>query len=131
MNQMPGEQAFTDHLGNTRTVDGRNDIYPHRVMVFFKGWLGNPKLIYSITFWTVLDTNQNAIFGNLGYQFSRKFSVYAGLNGNPGTRSLQGIASALAGQRSRDGRRVLPALLRLRRLGPGRSRCPASGTTRC
>ncbi|MCX6549884.1 MAG: hypothetical protein NTY02_02555 [Acidobacteria bacterium] len=40
--------------------------------------------------WTVLDTNQNAIFGNLGYQFSRKFSIYAGLNGNPGTRSLQG-----------------------------------------
>jgi hypothetical protein len=55
-----------------------------------KGWLGDPKLIYVITFWTVLDTNQNAIFGNLGYQFSRKFSVYAGLNGNPGTRSLQG-----------------------------------------
>ena len=39
--------------GNERTVDGRNDIYPHRVMVFFKGWLGNPKLIYAITFWTV------------------------------------------------------------------------------
>ena len=38
----------------------------------------------------MLDTNQNAIFGNLGYQFSRKFSLYAGLNGNPGTRSLQG-----------------------------------------
>jgi DUF3011 family protein len=89
-NQMPAEQTFTDHLGHTRTVDGRNDIWPHRVMVFFKGWLGDPKLIYVLTFWTVLDTNQNAIFGNLGYQFSRKFSVYAGLNGNPGTRSLQG-----------------------------------------
>ena len=90
VNQMPGEQTFTDHLGNERTVDGRNDIWPHRVMVFLKGWVGNPKLIYAVTFWTVLDTNQNAIFGNLGYQFSRKFSVYAGLNGNPGTRSLQG-----------------------------------------
>lgn len=30
MNQMPGEQTFTDHLGNVRTVDGRNDIYSHR-----------------------------------------------------------------------------------------------------
>ena len=37
MNQTPGEQTFTDHLGNERTVDGRNDIYPHRVMVFFMG----------------------------------------------------------------------------------------------
>jgi len=90
VNQMPGERTFTDHLGNERTVDGRNDIWPHRVMVFFKGWLGNPRLVYTITLWTVLDTNQNAIFGNLGYQFSRKFSLYAGLNGNPGSRSLQG-----------------------------------------
>ena len=90
INQTPAEQEFTDHLGNTRPVDGRNDIYPHRVMVFFKGWLGTRKLIYSMTFWTVLDTSQNAIFTNVGYQFHRKFSIYAGLNGNPGTRSLQG-----------------------------------------
>ena len=53
-------------------------------MVFFKGWLGTRKLIYSMTFWTVHDTAQNAIFANVGYQFSRKFSLYAGLNGNPG-----------------------------------------------
>ena len=90
VNQMPGEQTFTDHLGNERTVDGRNDFYPHRVMVFFKGWLGSPKLIYTITFWTVATTDQRAIFGNIGYQFNRKFSLYGGLNGNPGTRSLQG-----------------------------------------
>jgi hypothetical protein len=90
LNQTRSDQTFTDHLGNTHPVDTRNDIWPHRTMVFFKGWLGDPKLIYVITFWTVLDTNQNAIFGNLGYQFSRKFSVYGGLNGNPGSRSLQG-----------------------------------------
>jgi hypothetical protein len=90
INQTPAEQEFTDHLGNVRAVDGRHDIYPHRVMVFFKGWLGTRKLIYSMTFWTVLDTSQNAIFTNVGYQFHRRFSVYAGLNGNPGTRSLQG-----------------------------------------
>jgi len=89
-NQTPGVSTFTDHLGNTRNVDGRNDIWPHRVMVFMKGWLGDKKLIYAITYWTVLDTAQNAIFGNIGYQFSRKFNIYAGLNGNPGTRSLQG-----------------------------------------
>ena len=90
VNQTPGVGTFTDHLGNIRNVDGRHDIWPHRVMVFMKGWMGNPKLIYSVTFWTVLDTDQNAIFGNLGYQFSRKFNLYAGLNGNPGSRSLQG-----------------------------------------
>jgi Protein of unknown function (DUF3011) len=90
LNQFPAQQTFTDHLGNARTVDGRNDIYPHRTMVFLKGWVGNPKMIYAITFWTVLSTDQNAIFGVLGYQFGKRFSLYAGLNGNPGTRSLQG-----------------------------------------
>ena len=90
LNQFPGEQTFTDHLGNEQKVDGRNDIYSHRVMIFFKGWLGSPKLIYAVTFWTVNSTDQRAIFGNIGYQFSRRFSIYGGLNGIPGTRSLQG-----------------------------------------
>ena len=90
LNQMPGEQTFTDHLGNERTVDGRHDIYSHRIMVFLKGWLGSPKLIYNVTLWTVNTTDQRAIFAVLGYQFGRKFSLYTGLNGNPGTRSLQG-----------------------------------------
>ena len=90
LNQIPGEQTFTDHLGNTRAVDGRHDIYSHRIMVFLKGWLGSPKLIYNITLWTVNTTDQRAIFAVLGYQFGRRFSLYTGLNGNPGTRSLQG-----------------------------------------
>jgi hypothetical protein len=59
-------------------------------MVFLKGWLGSEKLIYNITLWTVNTTDQDAIFANLGYQFSRKFSLYAGLTGNPGSRSLNG-----------------------------------------
>jgi hypothetical protein len=90
MNQMPGEDTFVDHLGNERTVDGRNDIFPHRVIVWLKGWMGNRKVFYNIAFWTVNTTNQVAIFGNLGYQFHRAFNLYAGINGNPGTRSLQG-----------------------------------------
>jgi hypothetical protein len=90
MNQMPGEDTFIDHLGNERAVDGRHDIFPHRVIVWLKGWMGNRKVFYNIAFWTVNTTNQVAIFGNLGYQFHRAFNLYAGINGNPGTRSLQG-----------------------------------------
>ena len=90
VNQTPGTQTFTDHLGNERTVDGRNDIHPHRIIVYLKGWLGTPKLIYTVFFWTVNTTDQDALFGVMGYQFSRKFSLYAGINGTPGTRSMQG-----------------------------------------
>ena len=90
MSQHDDDQVFTDHLGNERSVDPRSDLFSHRVMVFLKGWMGSPKLIYNITLWTVNTTDQDAIFANLGYQFSRKFSLYAGLTGNPGSRSLNG-----------------------------------------
>jgi hypothetical protein len=98
LNQTPGEQQFTDHLGNVRTVDGRNDIFSARVMVFLKGWLGTPKLIYNFTLWTVNTTDQRALFGTLGYQFHRKFSVYVGLNGLPGARSMFGSHPYWLGQ---------------------------------
>jgi hypothetical protein len=90
IDQRPGTQTFVDHLGVEHSVDGRNDLYPHRIMVFLKGWIGNPKLIYNIFFWTVNPTDQKNIFASMGFQFTRRFSVYAGLNGLPGTRSLQG-----------------------------------------
>jgi hypothetical protein len=90
LDQTPATDTFVDHLGNERPVDGRNDIFPHRVIIWFKGWLGRPQLVYNIAVWTVNTTNQVALFGNLGYQFSRKLSIYGGINGNPGTRSLQG-----------------------------------------
>jgi Protein of unknown function (DUF3011) len=90
MNQLPADQTYVDHLGNEHDVDTRQDIFPHRVMIFFKGWLGNPKLIYTLFVWTVNTTDQDALLGSLGYQFNRRFSLYAGINGLPGTRSLQG-----------------------------------------
>jgi hypothetical protein len=90
INQLPEEQTFTDHLGNEHPVDTRQDFFPHRIMVFLKGWVGTPKLIYNIFFWTVTATDQDALFGVIGYQFNRKFSLYAGINGIPGTRSVQG-----------------------------------------
>ncbi|HEY2293279.1 MAG TPA: DUF3011 domain-containing protein [Thermoanaerobaculia bacterium] len=90
INQNDSNGVFTDHLGNVRPVDTRQDIGSHRVIVWFKGWMGDPRLVYAITLWTVNATDQKAIFGNIGYQFSRKFSLYGGVNGNPGSRSLQG-----------------------------------------
>ena len=71
MNQMPDGQLFTDHLGNEHPVDARQDIYSHRVLVWLNGWMATPKLRYTIAWWTVNTTNQSAIFGNIGYQFSK------------------------------------------------------------
>jgi len=90
LNQNDDDGVFTDHLGNERVVDTRHDLLSHRVIIWVKGWLGDPRLIYALTVWTVNATDQDAIFGNLGYRFNKKFNLYAGVNGNPGSRSLQG-----------------------------------------
>ena len=90
INQMPTGQTFTDHLGNERAVDTRNDFFSHRIMIFLTGWLASPKFYYNIFLWTVNTTAQQGIFATLGYQFSRKFSLYAGILGNPGSRSIGG-----------------------------------------
>jgi hypothetical protein len=90
LNQMPAGQTYVDHLGRTRRIDLRHDIWSHRIMVHLKGWLGVPKLRYQVTLWTVNTTDQDALFAMIGYQFHRAFSLYGGLNGIPGTRTLQG-----------------------------------------
>lgn len=89
-NQRDGDDEFTDHLGRVREVDGRHDIYSHRVLVWLDGWVADPKLRYTFTWWTVTDTDQDALFANLGYQFDKSFNLYAGVFGNPGSRSMQG-----------------------------------------
>jgi hypothetical protein len=71
-------------------VDAREYFSIHRVLVWLKGWMGTPKLEYQIILWTVTDTDQDALFGNLGYLFSKGFRLFAGIYGNPGSRSLMG-----------------------------------------
>ncbi|HEU4614008.1 MAG TPA: hypothetical protein VFS15_18065, partial [Kofleriaceae bacterium] len=90
LNQLPAEQTWVDHLGRTHVFDGRHDIWAHRVMIFFKGWIGVPKLRYQLTAWTVNTTDQDALFAVIGYQFHRVFSLYGGLNALPGSRTLFG-----------------------------------------
>ena len=90
INQMPAGQTYTDHLGNEHAVAAREDMFSHRVMIWIKGWIFDPKLLYYFTIWTVNSTDQDALFGNIGYQFHRRFNLYAGIAGNGGSRSLLG-----------------------------------------
>jgi hypothetical protein len=90
VNQLPADQEFTDHLGNVHEIDTRNDIQFHRAMIHFRGWLFAPKARYQVTVWTVMSTDQTTLYGFLGYQFDKKFNVYAGINTLGGTRSVMG-----------------------------------------
>jgi hypothetical protein len=89
LNQV-SDTTFTDHLGNEHIVDPRNDFESQRVMLWLKGWLGVPELRYCLTFWTVNATDQKNFFMMIGYQFNRKFNLYTGYNGLPGTRTMMG-----------------------------------------
>ena len=80
VNQMPGEDTWADHRDSIRTFDGRNDIYWHRVMIWFTGYVGTPKLTYMATVWTVFTTQQTLVYGNIKYAFNKHFSVGIGIN---------------------------------------------------
>jgi hypothetical protein len=90
LNQLPGEQSATDHLGRPVPIDPRQDFQFHRVMLFSQGWLFSPKFQYSTFLWTVQDTNQVAVGGALYYDFGKFMNLGAGWNAYPGTLSLQG-----------------------------------------
>jgi cell division protein FtsB len=90
LNQLPGNQSATDHLGRPVPIDPRQDFQFHRVMLFSQGWLFSPKFLYSTFLWTVQDTNQVAVGGALYYDFGKFMNLGAGWNAYPGTLSLQG-----------------------------------------
>jgi hypothetical protein len=84
------QDSFLDHLGNEHPIDGRRDVQFHRAMVHFKGWFGSPKLRYQFTVWSLLSTDQDVIYGFLGYQAHRLFNIWAGINTIGGSRSMFG-----------------------------------------
>jgi hypothetical protein len=97
IDQMPGEQTYTDHLGRTRTVKARNDINWHRTMVWFSGFFYVPQFRYTITVWSLGSTQQTLGFGYLQYTFSRALSVGGGMAPNLSIRSMQGSHPFWAG----------------------------------
>jgi len=90
LNQMPGHQTWYDHLGREREFVGRNDFYWHRVMIWFSGFLGTPKLTYTATAWTVTTTQQTLVYGNIQYRLNKHFRFGIGIAPNLSIRSMQG-----------------------------------------
>ncbi len=90
LDQTPGTQVWYDHLGNPQAFVGRNDIYWHRTMLWFSGWLLTPNLTYTATVWTVMTTQQTLVYGNLQYTFNEHFRFGVGVAPNLCIRSMQG-----------------------------------------
>ena len=90
LNQLPGNQTFTDHLGRERAITGRNDFYWHRTMIWFSGWVSTPKLRYNAAVWTIFPTQQTLVYGQIQYELSSHFKFNIGVGPNLCVRSMQG-----------------------------------------
>ncbi|HEX9167292.1 MAG TPA: hypothetical protein VF862_15360 [Gemmatimonadales bacterium] len=97
LNQMPGDQTFTDHLDRERTVKARNDLNWHRTMIWFTGHFWDPRFRWNITAWTLGSTQQALLFGNLQYKVGKALTVAAGMAPNLTNRSMQGSFPFWAG----------------------------------
>jgi hypothetical protein len=90
MNQMPGDQTFTDHLGRERPVKARNDLNWHRTFVWLTGFFYVPRFRYNISLWSLPTTQQTLLFGNLQYRVSKALGLGVGISPNLTARSVQG-----------------------------------------
>jgi hypothetical protein len=90
LNQTPGEQTFRDHLGRERKVAARNDLNWHRTMVWVSGFFYDPRMLYTITIWSLASTEQTLGFGLLRYIVSKPLTVGAGIGPSLTARSMQG-----------------------------------------
>jgi hypothetical protein len=88
LNQLPANQTFTDHLGNTRKIDTRQDIQLHRVMIHFSGFIFSEKFTHDVMVWAVNSTNSVTALAGLNYRFSKAFTLSGGIGALPGTRSM-------------------------------------------
>jgi hypothetical protein len=90
LNQMPGDQVYTDNLGRERVVPARNDLYWQRSMVWFTGFFWDPRFAYNLTVWSLGATQQTLVFGNLQYRVGKALTVGVGMAPNLTVRSMQG-----------------------------------------
>lgn len=90
IDQLPNEDTYTDHLGRSRPVKGRNDIYFQRSLIWITGFIGVPRFRYNLTIWGLGTTQQTLLFGSIQYIVGPGLRIGAGVNPNLGIRSLQG-----------------------------------------
>jgi hypothetical protein len=90
LNTLDSNDTFTDHLGVTRDVNKRNDITVNRSMMVLGGYIFDKRAQYSFTVWTSAGAASIVVAGNIGWRFSKAFTLTGGYFGVPGSRSLVG-----------------------------------------
>jgi hypothetical protein len=90
MNQYAVGDSFTDHIGNKRAANPRNDLNWQRTFVWISGFFYDPKFLYTISLWSLPTTQQTLLFGNFQYRMSPGMAFGIGIVPNLTARSVQG-----------------------------------------
>lgn len=94
LNQMGLDETYQNHKGETLTVDRRQDIQFQKSNLYFRGWVADPRIRYTVFVWTSNATQgqgaQVVVGGNIQYKFNKYIEGGIGINGLPSVRSLSG-----------------------------------------
>jgi hypothetical protein len=94
LNQKSLAPTFTDTLGNTTTLQRRQDIQLVKFFLPFSGWFLTEKFRYYLYVWSANtsqgDPAQVVGAGNLSYKFDNAATFGAGITSLPSTRSTEG-----------------------------------------
>jgi hypothetical protein len=94
LNQLGLNSNYNDALGNTKTIQERQDFQLQKVQIKFLGWVLDPKFRYFLYTWTSNPTQgqgaQVVVAGNTAYTFNEHFTLAAGITSLPGVRTTEG-----------------------------------------
>jgi hypothetical protein len=94
LNQTALDETSTDSFGNTSELDLRQDVQVNKVVLYWFGWLIDPKLSYLLYVWSANTSQglggQTLAAGNIKYAFSEYFNLGVGISALPSTRSTTG-----------------------------------------
>lgn len=94
LNQTGLDETYQNHKGETLTVDRRQDIQFQKSNLYFRGWVADPRIRYTVFVWTSNATQglgaQVVVGGNVQFKFNKYIEGGIGINGLPSVRSLSG-----------------------------------------
>jgi hypothetical protein len=94
VNQLGTDDTYTDRFGAEKPYDARQDITLNKVLLWFTGWVGDPKLRYNFSLWTSQalqgQTGNIQTTGVITYAFDPAFALSAGVTALPAAHTNMG-----------------------------------------
>jgi hypothetical protein len=94
LNENALDDSYTDSFGQVKSVNTLQDIQVNKTILYFLGWVIDPRLRYLTYAWSSNSTQgqltQVVVAGNLTYRFSERLALGFGITSLPGTFTTSG-----------------------------------------